>query len=83
MQQGIINEENILAEIVVETPLQSLQTSDHVRSKTSHGLVRLAASTGRFPTVKLTQVQKNPPSRPEWRTLRQRAKNSTNTEVTA
>ncbi|MDP6378677.1 MAG: hypothetical protein QF885_03420 [Candidatus Thalassarchaeaceae archaeon] len=83
MQKSIINEQMIQAEIVVETPLRSLRTSGHVKTQTSHGLVRLTSSSGRLPTVTLTPKHENRPGRPQWRTLRQRAKATTTAVVSA
>ena len=83
MQKSIINEQMVQAEIVVETPLRSLRTSGNVKTLTSHGLVRLTSSSGRLPTVPLTHGRENRPGRPQWRTLRQRAKNTTTAGVSA
>ncbi len=75
MQRSIINEEMVLAEIVVETPFRSLRTSGNIKTQTSQGLVRLTSSCGRLTNVNLTNVRDTRPRRPQWRTLRQRAKN--------
>tara|TARA_B100001750_G_scaffold190730_1_gene160938 strand:- start:193 stop:441 length:249 start_codon:yes stop_codon:yes gene_type:complete len=80
MQVSIIKEELIQAEIVVETPLKSLRTSGQVKEHTRYGLVRLASSSGRLPTVAINPLREN---RPDWRTLRERARGAANAGVSA
>ena len=76
----------ILAEVVVETPFRSLRTSSRGNGTiqdVGHRLVRLATSSGRLvtPTTDTDEINKN--SRPGWKTLRLRAKATSNVEVIA
>ena len=80
MQESIIEEVLIQAEIVTETPLKSLRTSGQVKERTSYGLVRLASSSGRLPSLAMNPLREN---KPDWRTLRARAKMASNAEVMA
>jgi hypothetical protein len=88
MQTSITNRELTLAEVVVETPFRSLRMSnkgnDTIRN-VSHNqrLVRLATSSGRLATSSTDTDDFNKNSRPGWRTLRLRAKATSNVEVIA
>jgi hypothetical protein len=86
MQTGITNREMILAEVVIETPFRSLRMSskgNDTIQDVSHRLVRLATSSGRLATSITDTDDFNKNSRPGWRTLRLRAKATSNVEVIA
>lgn len=86
MQTSITNRELILAEVVVETPFRSLRMSSRENDTiqdVSHRLVRLATSSGRLVTSSTDIDEFNKNSRPGWRTLRLRAKATSNVEVIA
>lgn len=86
MQTSITNRETILAEVVHETPFRSLRVSNgakHTSQNVSHRLVRLATSSGRLITPSTDSDEFNKNSRPGWRTLRLRAKATSNIEVIA
>jgi hypothetical protein len=86
MQTSITNRELILAEVVVETPFRSLRMSSRENDTikdVSHRLVRLATSSGRLVTSSTDTDEFNKNSRPGWRTLRLRAKATSNVEVIA
>tara|TARA_B100001750_G_C15381235_1_gene532547 strand:+ start:187 stop:435 length:249 start_codon:yes stop_codon:yes gene_type:complete len=80
MHKSIIEYELIQPEIIVETPLKSLRKSGQVKGYNSYGLVRLASSSGRLPTFAINPLREN---KPDWRTLRARAKIASNAEVIA
>ena len=86
MQTSIKNRETIQAEVVYETPFRSLRMSsgvNHTSRNVSHKLVRLATSSGRLITPSTDSDEFNKNRRPGWRTLRLRAKATSNTEVIA
>ncbi len=86
MQTSITNRETILAEVVHETPFRSLRMSCatiHPSRNDSHRLVRLATSSGRLATPSTDAEEVNKNGRPRWRTLRLRAKATSNIEVIA
>nr|MBC8517653.1 hypothetical protein [Euryarchaeota archaeon] len=86
MQTSIKNRETILAEVVHETPFRSLRMSSdttHASQNVSHRLVRLATSSGRLITTGTDSDEFNKNNRPGWRTLRLRAKATSNIEVIA
>ena len=77
-----------MAEVVVETPFRSLRMSnrgyDAIKDVgPSQRLVRLATSSGRLATSSTGTDDFNKNSRPGWRTLRLRAKATSNVEVIA
>jgi hypothetical protein len=86
MQTSITNRKMIMAEVVVETPFRSLRMTsgeNDTIQDVSHRIVRLATSSGRLvsPSTDTDEFNKN--SRPGWRTLRLRAKATSNLEVIA
>jgi hypothetical protein len=73
-------------EVIARTPLASLRTTGSATVTTSHGLVRLASSTGRVesPAWKPTDMSRSRSdcrTRPDWRTLQTRARIIRTTEV--
>ncbi len=75
-----------MAEVVHETPFRSLRMSNgetHVSQNGSYRLVRLATSSGRLTTPSTGADEVNKNGRPGWRTLRLRAKATSNSEVVA
>nr|AIF19855.1 hypothetical protein [uncultured marine group II/III euryarchaeote KM3_87_G11] len=71
-------------EVISRTPLASLRTTGSATVTTSHGLVRLASSTGRVesPDWKPTDMTTTRPDwRTHWRTLRARGRTTRTNEV--
>ena len=59
-------------DVLRETPLSSLRKTGRAPVRTSHGLVRLASSTGRVETPAWSPSEMTR-RRPDWRSLRMRA----------